>query len=76
MELKNPVKTLTWGEERVLRHLWEGLSNREIAQALKIAPEQVKRHVMRIGRKMGIDTRKHLLRIRIVYLFARQRGMI
>ena len=70
------MKTLTWGEERVLKHLWLGLTTQEIAAALKITPVQVKRHITRIGRKMRIDAKKYVLRNRIVYLFARQRGLI
>lgn len=44
-------------EQRVLRLLAEGLSNRSIAQRLQISSHTVDTHVRRIYRKLGIHSR-------------------
>ncbi|MBX3424434.1 MAG: response regulator transcription factor [Pirellulales bacterium] len=53
-ELEAP---LTRRESEVLRQLANGLSNREIAQALDISYETVKEHVQHILRKIGVADR-------------------
>jgi LuxR family maltose regulon positive regulatory protein len=44
-------------ERDVLRHLAAGLTNREIAEALYISPETVKKHTGSIYGKLGVRTR-------------------
>jgi DNA-binding NarL/FixJ family response regulator len=48
---------LTQRESEVLRQLALGLTNKEIAQALKISYETVKEHVQHILRKLGVTDR-------------------
>jgi DNA-binding NarL/FixJ family response regulator len=48
---------LTQRESEVLRHLARGMTNKEIAQALKISYETVKEHVQHILRKIGVTDR-------------------
>jgi DNA-binding NarL/FixJ family response regulator len=48
---------LTQRESEVLRQLALGLTNKEIAQALKISYETVKEHVQHILRKIGVADR-------------------
>lgn len=48
---------LTQRESDVLRQLAQGLTNKEIAQALSISYETVKEHVQHILRKIGVTDR-------------------
>jgi NarL family two-component system response regulator LiaR len=48
---------LTPRETEVLRHLAQGLSNREIAGALDIGDETVKTHVANLLAKLGVENR-------------------
>lgn len=48
---------LTQRESEVLRQLAYGLTNKEIAQTLKISYETVKEHVQHILRKIGVSDR-------------------
>ncbi|MFV1967518.1 MAG: response regulator [Pirellulaceae bacterium] len=48
---------LTQRESEVLTHLAEGMTNKEIAQALHISYETVKEHVQHILRKIGVTDR-------------------
>ena len=48
---------LTQRESEVLRQLALGLTNKEIAQALKISYETVKEHVQHVLRKIGVTDR-------------------
>jgi DNA-binding NarL/FixJ family response regulator len=48
---------LTQREFEVLRHLANGLTNKEIAEAMKISYETVKEHVQHILRKLGVTDR-------------------
>lgn len=48
---------LTQRESEVLRHLANGMTNKQIAQALKISYETVKEHVQHILRKIGVADR-------------------
>jgi two-component system, NarL family, response regulator LiaR len=48
---------LTPRENEVLRHLAQGLSNRDIAAALDIGDETVKTHVANVLAKLGVDNR-------------------
>ncbi len=48
---------LTHREYQVLRHVASGLTNKEIAEAMKISYETVKEHVQHILRKLGVADR-------------------
>lgn len=48
---------LTQRESEVLKHLANGMTNKEIAQALEISYETVKEHVQHILRKIGVTDR-------------------
>lgn len=48
---------LTEREFVVLRHIANGLTNKEIAEAMKISYETVKEHVQHILRKLGVTDR-------------------
>jgi LuxR family maltose regulon positive regulatory protein len=52
-------------ETEVARHLTEGLSNRDLASALAMAPDTVKWHLKNIFGKLGVDNRTQaVLRLR------------
>ena len=53
-----PVEPLTAREREVLARLGEGLSNKEIAAALRVSPETVKRHAATIYAKLGANNRR------------------
>jgi LuxR family maltose regulon positive regulatory protein len=44
-------------ESAILKLIGQGLSNKEIARSLAIAPETVKSHVKRIFTKLGAEKR-------------------
>ena len=48
---------LTERETEVLHHVAEGMRNREIAQALWIAPGTVRKHLENIYAKLGVHSR-------------------
>jgi DNA-binding CsgD family transcriptional regulator len=52
-----PALGLTRREDEVLRWVARGKSNREIADALSIAPGTVKKHLDHIYAKLGVTTR-------------------
>lgn len=51
------LSTLTPRESQVARMLAEGLTNKQIAQALVVAPRTVESHVEHIFTKLGVNTR-------------------
>jgi LuxR family maltose regulon positive regulatory protein len=53
------TETLSPREHSILRSMSYGLSNKRIAQKLKIAPETVKSHVKGIFIKLAVQTRAH-----------------
>jgi two-component system nitrate/nitrite response regulator NarL len=59
---KSPRNTfgLTEREMEVVRHVCEGLGNKEIAERLQIAGETVKRHMTNIFNKVGMSSRLEL----------------
>lgn len=61
------IATLTARETEVARMLAEGLTNRQIAQKLVIAPRTVETHIEHIFTKLGVNSRTQ-----VAVLFARQ----
>jgi two-component system, NarL family, response regulator DevR len=55
------VARLTPMERRVLEHVGQGLSNREIAEELGIAEKTVKNHVTSVLAKMGLQRRTQVV---------------
>lgn len=70
---QNPmyIEPLSAREQEVLRVLAQGASNQEIAEALVIAPNTVKRHVGTILAKLGVHNRTQaVVRAQQLGLFA------
>jgi LuxR family maltose regulon positive regulatory protein len=59
MRVSRVTESLSPREHSVLRSMSCGLSNKRIAQELKIAPETVKSHVKGIFIKLAVQTRAH-----------------
>ena len=59
-KLLSGVDELTASERRVAHMAAEGLSNKEIAQALFVTAKTVEQHLGRAYRKLGINSRRHL----------------
>ena len=57
--LSRVTESLSPREHTVLRSMSHGLSNKRIAQELRIAPETVKSHVKGIFIKLAVQTRAH-----------------
>jgi len=55
------VGLLTKREEEVVRQVVEGLSNREIADQLKLSEHTVKNYLFHIFEKLGISSRVELV---------------
>lgn len=64
------MEELTERQTDVVRLIMLGLSGEEIAAELGISLQTQKHHMMTIGKKMGIDRSRYVLRARIVYLMA------
>ena len=62
--------TLTLREIEIVRHVAEGLRNREIAGRLSISEGTVKIHLHHIYEKLGVDTRVSLV------LYAQEKGLL
>jgi DNA-binding NarL/FixJ family response regulator len=56
---------LTQRELEILAHLTEGLSNKEIADALFISLDTVKSHLKKIYQKLGAQNRSHAAKLAI-----------
>ena len=54
------IEPLTTRERQIVRVMAEGLTNKEVAQRLKLAEGTVKVHLHRIYRKLGITNRTAL----------------
>lgn len=54
---RSPARTLTWREREVLRLLVDGLTDKEIAQALCISSRTVSKHVAGLREKLGAPSR-------------------
>ena len=57
-------------ENEILRHLAEGYSNKEIAEALVISPSTVHTHRTNLMQKLGLSSRHELIQ------YARKRGLM
>jgi RNA polymerase sigma factor (sigma-70 family) len=62
-EVLRRFDTLTPREQDVLRQVVDGLSNREIAEALSLSRKTVEVHRAKVMQKMGADTLSHLIRM-------------
>jgi RNA polymerase sigma factor (sigma-70 family) len=62
-ELLRRFDTLTPREQDVLRQVVDGLSNREIAQALSLSRKTVEVHRAKVMQKMQADTLSQLIRM-------------
>lgn len=59
-EALSGVESLTPSERRVAAMAAEGMTNREIAQALFVTPKTVEVHLSNAYRKLGIASRRQL----------------
>jgi len=57
----NGLDLLSARERQVIEYLAAGMTNREIAKALKLSPHTVKNYLFRIFDKLGVSTRTELL---------------
>jgi DNA-binding NarL/FixJ family response regulator len=57
----NGIELLSARERQVIQQLAAGLTNREIAHALKLSPHTVKNYLFRIFDKLGVSSRTELL---------------
>jgi DNA-binding NarL/FixJ family response regulator len=55
------IELLSARERQVIQHVAGGMSNREIAQALKLSPHTIKNYLFRIFDKLGVSSRTELL---------------
>jgi DNA-binding NarL/FixJ family response regulator len=55
------IELLSARERQVIQHVAGGMSNREIAAALKLSPHTVKNYLFRIFDKLGVSSRTELL---------------
>jgi DNA-binding NarL/FixJ family response regulator len=62
-EVDNPLAELSDREQQVLRHLADGLTDREIATRLGISPRTVETHVGSILHKLGVKNRAQASRL-------------
>jgi LuxR family maltose regulon positive regulatory protein len=51
------VESLSPRERKILEHIGQGRSNKEIARELGIAPETVKSHIKNVFVKLAVDRR-------------------
>lgn len=65
-DLLDRFDTLTPREQDVLRRVVEGLSNREIAEALSLSRKTVEVHRAKVMQKMQADTLSQLIRMAMV----------
>ncbi len=55
------IELLSARERQVIQHLAGGMTNRDIANALKLSPHTVKNYLFRIFDKLGVSSRTELL---------------
>ena len=56
------VVSLTGREEQVLKHIWDGLQNREIGEELRISPKTVEAHRSNMMKKLRTTNTAQLLK--------------
>jgi len=61
------VLSLTHRESEIVAILAQGLTNKEIAKALNVSAETVKKHLQNIFAKLGVHRRTQVLRNRLVH---------
>jgi len=62
-QISSPSALLSLRELQVVRLVADGRSNKEIAARLSISALTVKNHLARIGRKMGVGDRAHIVAV-------------
>ena len=62
-QITSPASLLTLRELQVVRLVADGRSNKDIAGRLSISALTVKNHLARIGRKMGVGDRAHIVAV-------------
>jgi DNA-binding NarL/FixJ family response regulator len=62
---EQPVRALTLREQQVLRSVFEGLTNKEIAHRIGVSQSSVKSTLQQLFEKTGVRTRGQLVRIAI-----------
>ena len=67
---------ITSNDIQVIDLLLEGKKQAEIAKMLGVTIFSIRNALQRIGKKLQIDCKLYNLEVRIVYLAARQRGLI
>lgn len=55
------ISLLSEQEQRVVRHVCEGLSNREIAERMGLSEHTIKNHLFRIYARLGISSRVEIM---------------
>ena len=55
------ISLLSEQEKKVVRHVCEGLSNREIAQRMGLSEHTIKNHLFRIYSRLGISSRVEIM---------------
>jgi DNA-binding NarL/FixJ family response regulator len=68
------IELLSARERQVIQHLAAGMTNREIAHALKLSPHTVKNYLFRIFYKLGVSSRTELLYLTMNNSQARPQG--
>ena len=59
-------------EQAVLSHLCKGLSNKEIATTLSISARTVQKHLQRVYRHLGVQTRAEAIAKRYSAILAKE----
>ncbi len=59
----NPVDNLTEREKEIVQWITKGLSFKEVAKKLTVAPSTVSNHLYRVYHKLGISSRTELAKL-------------
>ena len=65
--------SLTGREQQVLKHIWDGLKNREIGKELRISPKTVEAHRANMMKKLRATNAAQLLKSCFEQGFLRQK---
>ena len=68
-------RTLTEREDQVLRGVFEGLANKEIAAKIGVSENSVKATLQQLFQKTGVRTRSQLVRIALEGSFRMKKGL-